>query len=126
MNEKSKEQEFIPLSEGEYRLMDIVWEKGSISAMELAGICLEKYEWKKSTVYTMLKRMGDKGVLVFENRMVSPLVKKEQVDRQESQALLDKSYGGSLPDFFAAFLQDRKLTKEEAIRLQDLIREATK
>lgn len=123
---QEQELEQIRLSEGEYRLMDIVWERESLPAMELASICLEKFDWKKSTVYTMLKRLGDKGIVLFENKIVRALVKKEQVDRCESQALLDKAYRGSLPDFFAAFLQDRKLTLEEADRIQKMIKEASK
>lgn len=114
----------VKLSESEYRLMDVIWEKEPISAMELAGICLEKYDWKKSTVYTMLKRMGDKGLLLFENKTVESLVEKEQVNKSEGDALLHKAYGGSIPDFFAAFLQDRKLTKDEAERIQKMIEEA--
>ena len=115
---EEKRMENIKLGEAEYRLMNIVWEKGPLPAMELAGICLEQYDWKKSTVYTMLKRLGDKGVLTFEEKVVTALIPKEQVDRMESQALLEKAYRGSVPDFFAAFLQDRKLTREEAVRIQ--------
>ena len=114
------------LSESEYRLMEIVWENGQIEASVLAGICLERFDWKKSTVYTMLKRLGDKGALLFEKRMVKPLIEKEQIDRSESEALLNKSFGGSLPNFMAAFLQGRKLTEEEANRLLEMIEEATK
>ena len=116
----------VRLSESEYRLMDVIWEKEPISAMVLAGICLEKYDWKKSTVYTMLKRMGEKGLLLFENKMVESLVEREQVNRSEGENLLHKAYGGSLPDFFAAFLQDRKLTKEEAERIRKMIEEAAR
>ena len=123
---EEKRMENIKLGEAEYRLMNIVWEKGPLPAMELAGICLEQYDWKKSTVYTMLKRLGDKGVLTFEEKVVTALIPKEQVDRMESQALLEKAYQGSVPDFFAAFLQDRKLTKEEAVRIQKMIEEAMK
>ena len=114
------------LSESEYRLMEVVWENGQIEASVLAGICLERFDWKKSTVYTMLKRLGDKGALLFEKRMVKPLIEKEQIDRSESEALLNKSFGGSLPNFMAAFLQGRKLTEEEANRLLEMIEEATK
>ena len=114
------------LSESEYRLMEIVCENGQIEASVLAGICLERFDWKKSTVYTMLKRLGDKGALLFEKRMVKPLIEKEQIDRSESEALLNKSFGGSLPNFMAAFLQGRKLTEEEANRLFEMIEEATK
>ena len=123
---EEKHMENIKLGEAEYRLMNIVWEKGPLPAMELAGICLEQYDWKKSTVYTMLKRLGDKGVLTFEEKVVTALIPKEQVDRMESQALLEKAYRGSVPDFFAAFLQDRKLTREEAVRIQKMIEEAMK
>ena len=123
---EEKRMENIKLGEAEYRLMNIVWEKGPLPAMELAGICLEQYDWKKSTVYTMLKRLGDKGVLIFEEKVVTALIPKEQVDRMESQALLEKAYRGSVPDFFAAFLQDRKLTREEAVRIQKMIEEAMK
>ena len=123
---EEKRMENIKLGEAEYRLMNIVWEKGPLPAMELAGICLEQYDWKKSTVYTMLKRLGDKGVLTFEEKVVTALIPKEQVDRMESQALLEKAYRGSVPDFFAAFLQDRKLTREEAVRIQKMIEEVMK
>ena len=123
---EEKRMENIKPGEAEYRLMNIVWEKGPLPAMELAGICLEQYDWKKSTVYTMLKRLGDKGVLTFEEKVVTALIPKEQVDRMESQALLEKAYRGSVPDFFAAFLQDRKLTREEAVRIQKMIEEAMK
>ena len=123
---EEKRVENIKLGEAESRLMNIVWEKGPLPAMELAGICLEQYDWKKSTVYTMLKRLGDKGVLTFEEKVVTALIPKEQVDRMESQALLEKAYRGSVPDFFAAFLQDRKLTREEAVRIQKMIEEAMK
>ena len=123
---EEKRMENIKLGEAEYRLMNIVWEKGPLPAMELAGICLEQYDWKKSTVYTMLKRLGDKGVLAFEEKVVTALIPKEQVDRMESQALLEKAYRGSVPDFFAAFLQDRRLTREEAVRIQKMIEEAMK
>lgn len=116
----------IKLTESEYRLMEIVWEREPIAATDLAGVCLEKFDWKKSTVYTMLKRMGDKGILLFEEKMVTSLIKKEQADRSESNALLMRAYGGSVTDFFAAFLQDRKLTKEEAARIQKMIEDAAK
>ena len=121
-----QDRELSRLSESEYRLMDIVWENGQIEASVLAGICLERFDWKKSTVYTMLKRLGDKGALLFEKKLVKPLIEKEQVDRSESEALLNKSFGGSLPNFMAAFLQGRKLTEEEAKSLLEMIEEATK
>ena len=116
----------VKLGDSEYRLMNVIWEKEPVSAKELAEICLEKFDWKTTTVYTMIKRMGDKGVLLFENKMVRSLVSKEQVNKYEGEALLQRAYDNSVSDFFAAFLQDRKLSKKEAERIKKLIEEATK
>ncbi|MBD5460561.1 MAG: BlaI/MecI/CopY family transcriptional regulator [Lachnospiraceae bacterium] len=116
----------IRLSESEYYLMDIIWEKQPIGSTELARCCLEKLGWKKSTAYTMLKRLTDKKAAKNENAVVTALIDREMVFRQESEALLEKSFRGSLPDFFAAFLQDRKLTREEAEKIAAMIKEAAK
>ena len=123
---KEKEKRMVRLSDSEYRLMDILWEKEPMLATELAEVCFEKYEWKKSTVYTMLKRMGDKDILRFENKMVESLVNRDEVNKSEGEALLHKGYGDSLPAFFAAFLEDRKLSKSEATKLKKMIEDAAK
>lgn len=114
----------IRLSESEYHLMNIIWEREPVGSTELARCCLERLGWKKSTAYTMLKRLTDKKAARNENAVVTALIGREMVFRQESEALLKKSFGGSLPDFFAAFLQDRKLTREEAEKIAEMIREA--
>lgn len=116
----------IRLSESEYHLMNLIWEKQPVGSTELARCCLERLGWKKSTAYTMLKRLTDKKAAKNENAVVTALIDREMVFRQESEALLKKSFGGSLPDFFAAFLQDRKLTGEEAEKIAEMIREAAK
>lgn len=114
----------IRLSESEYHLMNIIWEREPVGSTELARCCLERLGWKKSTAYTMLKRLTDKKAARNENAVVTALIDREMVFRQESEALLKKSFGGSLPDFFAAFLQDRKLTQEEAEKIAEMIKEA--
>ena len=122
-----KEQETKPLklSESEYRLMDLVWNAEPVNSTELVRLALKELGWKKSTTYTVLKKLVDKQALDNEQAQVRSLVKKERVIRYESDTLLKKSFGGSVPDFVAAFLKDRKLTKEEALRLKCLIEEAT-
>ena len=112
------------LSDTEYRLMEFIWEKEPLTTTELSKLCLQAFDWKKSTVYTMLKRMGEKEVIIVKDSVISSLIKKETADRMESEALIEKSFGGSLPNFLAAFLQDRKITKQEAEKLQQLIKEA--
>ena len=98
--------------------MELIWEKEPLTTTELSKLCLQAFDWKKSTVYTMLKRMGEKEVLIVKDSVISSLIKKETADRMESEALIEKSFGGSLPNFLAAFLQDRKITQQEAERLQ--------
>ena len=114
----------IRLSESEYRLMDVIWANEPMLATELVSICREKYEWKKQTVYTMLRRMGEKDLLLFENKKVVSKEQRDFVNKSEGEELLHRAYGDSLPDFFAAFLQDRKFSKEEAEMLRKMIKEA--
>lgn len=116
-------QEF-RLSDSEYRLMDIVWEMEPVNSTELVKEAFGRLGWKKSTTYTVLKKLAEKAVLQNEDAIVHALVKKEQVVRYESEQLLNKSFAGSLPDFMAAFLKDRKLTQAEAVRLKQLIEDA--
>ena len=84
-------------------------------------LCAEELGWKRTTTYTVLKKLCAKGIFRNENSIVTALVKKEQVQRYESQSLLEKSFGGSLPRFITAFLGDRQLSQEEADELQALI-----
>lgn len=120
----NKETDF-RLGDSEYKLMELLWLHEPVSSMNLARLCLDTLGWKKSTVFTMLKRLIEKKAVQNQNAIVTSLINRNQVIRYESEALLAKSFDGSLPDFFAAFLQDRKLTLEEAQRIEQMIKEAT-
>lgn len=113
------------INESEYRLMDILWDMEPVNSMELAGLCRERLGWKKSTTYTVLRKLGEKKVLRNENAVVRALVSRDEVQRQESREFLKKKFHGSLPAFIAAFLQEEKLTKKEAEELQKLIEQAS-
>ena len=106
------------LFEGEYRLMDLIWEQEPIRSMDLVRLCLERLGWKKSTCFTVLKKLAQRGFVKNEKAVVTALVKRE------SKAVVDKSFGGSLPAFVTAFLSDRRLTEEEAEKLRDMINKA--
>jgi len=112
------------LFEGEYRLMDLIWEQEPIRSMDLVRLCLERLGWKKSTCFTILKKLSEHGYIRNENAVVTAMVKRDEVQRQESKAVVDKSFGGSLPAFVTAFLSDRKLTKEEAWEIREMIEKA--
>lgn len=116
----------LKLFDAEYKLMDIIWELGPINSTELTRICQKKLGWKKSTTYTMIRKLSNRGILQNENATVTALVKRDQVRKYESETLLEEKYEGSLPVFLATFLQGRKLSKSEAQELQKLIEEATK
>lgn len=109
--------------ESEYRFLCILWENEPVESPVLVKLCNERLGWKKSTTYTVIKKLTEKGVVKSENTVVSALVKKEEVDRQEGEELLLRTTNGNVPAFLAAFLKDRKLSKEEAERLRRLIDE---
>ncbi|MDE7211324.1 MAG: BlaI/MecI/CopY family transcriptional regulator, partial [Lachnospiraceae bacterium] len=90
----------------------------------LVQLCNEALGWKKSTTYTVIKKLSDKGIVKNENTIVSSLVGKTEVDRQESEELLQRTSHGHIPTFLAAFLKDRKLSREEAEHIRQLIDEA--
>lgn len=112
------------LFESEYRFMEIVWEREPVRSMELARLCLEILGWKKSTCFTVLKKLSDRGFVRNEKAVVTAAVTRDQVRKRESEAVVDRSFGGSLPAFVTAFLSERKLTKEEAEEIRAMIERA--
>ena len=107
--------------EGEYRCLNILWENEPIASPKLVQLCNEKLGWKKSTTYTVIKKLIDKGIVKNDNTIVSALVSKEEVDRQDSEELLQRTSKGNIPAFFAAFLKDRKLSREDAEHIRQII-----
>lgn len=116
--------EELKLYESEYRFMDLIWEAEPVNSTELVRMAYERLEWKKSTCYTVLKKLADKGFVKNEHAVVTALVRKDEVQKYESEALIEKSFGGSLPAFLNAFLKDRKLTRKEAEEIREMIERA--
>lgn len=114
------------LSDSEYRFAELVWEQEPVNSTALARLAGERLGWKKATAYTVLRKLCEKGILKNEHATVRACVKKEQVQKQESEALLRKSFDNSLPAFVAAFLKDRRLSSEEAEELKRMIEEASR
>lgn len=114
------------LFDAEYKFLDIIWDLEPVNSTELSKECLQKLGWKKSTTYTMIRKLSERGILKNENATVVSLINKEQVQKYESEILLEKSFDNSLPTFIAAFLKDKKLSKKEAEEIKKMIEEATK
>lgn len=109
------------LGDSEYRLLNLVWDNAPVPSGQLVKLCQEAFGWKKSTTYTQVKRLGEKGLLQNEKSMITPQVTRDQVQRQETDRFVDRTFNGSLPGFVAAFLRGRTLTEEEALELKQLI-----
>lgn len=107
--------------ESEYRFCLILWENEPIGSAELAKICKEKLGWSRTTTYTVIKRLSDRGVVVNENAVVRSLISKEEIQKAEIDELVQKKFEGSLPDFIATFTRHQKLTDEEIKQIRNLI-----
>lgn len=116
----------LKLCESDYRFMSVVWDCAPVSSGTLVRLCQDRLGWKKSTTYTVLKKLAEKGFLKNENSTVSALIPREEVQIFESGYVVDKAFGGSLPAFVAAFTRGRSLTAAEADELQRLIDESRK
>ena len=105
----------------EYRFCLILWEQEPIKSTELAKLCKERLGWSKTTTYTVIKRLSDRGVLKNENTVVTSLISKEQAQMAELDELMEKKFEGSLPAFIAAFARRQALSQEEIQELERLI-----
>lgn len=111
------------LTEAEENLAEIIWLNEPIRSPELVKICKEKFDWKKSTTYTMLKRLEEKKIVQNDNSIVESLVKKEDFYSEQSKIFVEENFEGSLPRFLAAFTRRKKLSKKEVQELERLINE---
>lgn len=113
----------IQLAETEYEFAEIVWRRGSMTSGDLVQECEKKLHWKKSTTYTVLRRLCDKGILKNENAVVTPLLSKEEYDALQTEQFIDKNFSGSLPRFLAAFMSRKKLNEKQIAEIQRMIDE---
>lgn len=109
------------LAEGEYRFACIVWDNEPLPSGKLVELCREELGWKKSTTYTVLKKLVDRGILRNEDAVVTAAVPKEDVLREESRAVVERTFAGSLPSFLAHFMGGRTISDAEADELKALI-----
>ena len=109
------------LTDAEESVAELIWQQGPMSSGQLVALCAQQLGWKKSTTYTVLKKLCEKGVLRNERSTVTSAVPRAAVDNQAAEAFVDRTFGGSLPGFLTAFMGGRKLTDREAEDLKRLI-----
>lgn len=111
----------LKLCESDFRFMCIVWDNEPLSSRRLVELCNEKLGWKKSTTYTTLKKLCDKGFAQNVETTVTSLVDKDDVQAYASNRFVENSFSGSLPDFLVSFLGGKKISGKEAEELKHLI-----
>lgn len=109
------------IPEGEYRFCLIMWEHEPVSSLELVKLCQQKLGWKRTTTYTVIKRLGDRGVLKLENGIVTSLISKADAEQAEAESFMESKFGGSLPAFVAAFTRKQKLSDQDLDEVQRMI-----
>lgn len=107
----------------ETKFAEIIWENEPVSSTQLVKIAEKQLEWKKSTTYTVLKRLCEKGLFENNQGIVQSKIKKDEFYSLQSERFVDETFRGSLPAFFAAFTGRRKLTKTEIDELKRMVNE---
>lgn len=111
------------LTESEEKFAELIWENEPIGSGDLVKLCDKEMNWKKSTTYTILKKLCEKGIFQNENAVVSSLITKNDYYAKQSIRFVEDTFGGSLPKFLTAFIGGKKLSKHQAEELKKLIDE---
>ena len=111
------------LGEQETKFANIIWDNAPFKSSELVRLAAESLQWKKSTTYTILRRLCERGIFKNENAMVYVILTREQFYGGQSRKYVEDTFGGSLPRFIASFIDGRKLTTEQAAELKRFIEE---
>ena len=105
----------------EQKFAELIWQNEPISSGELVKLCQKDLDWKKSTTYTVLKKLCEKGIFQNINGMVTSLISKDEFFSLQSKNFVDETFDGSLPAFIAAFTKKQKLSKKEIDEVQKMI-----
>ena len=105
----------------ESRFAEIIWQREPVSSTELVKLAATELDWKKSTTYTVLRRLCERGIFQNQDGTVTSLISKQEFYAVQSEKFVEDTFSGSLPAFFAAFTTRKKLSEAEINELQKLI-----
>ncbi len=111
------------LGEIETQFADLIWDNEPLSSGELVKLAADKLSWKKSTTYTILRRLCEKGIFQNQDGLVTSLISKEELQSAQSEKFVEDTFAGSLPQFLTAFARRKKLSKQEIDEIQRFIDE---
>ena len=109
------------LGEVESRFADIIWKNEPLTTRELVEICSRELDWKRTTTYTVLKKLSERGIFICQDSVVRSLVKREEFYSIQSERFVEQTFSGSLPAFIAAFTSRKKPTKDELDEIRRMI-----
>lgn len=115
--------ELYKLGEMEQKFAELIWERAPIGSGELAKLCDSAFGWKRTTAYTMLKRLCDRGIFENQNGTVVVIQSREEFQGAQGEQFINETFNGSLPQFLTAFTRRKKLSKTEVAELRKLIEE---
>lgn len=115
--------EELTLFDAEKKLMDIIWDEAPVESGKLVKLADERLNWNKSTTYTVLRKLKNKGFVSNEDAVVDVLIPKEDVQVMESNQIVEERFSGSLPKFVASFLGKRSLSDKDADELMKIIKD---
>jgi len=107
----------------ESQFADIIWKNAPLSSRDLVKLCQQQLEWKKSTTYTVLKKLCDRGIFRNEDGIVSPLVSRQEFHARQSQRFVEETFQGSLPAFISAFASGKKLSPQDVSDIRRMLDE---
>ena len=105
----------------EQKFAELIWQNEPVGSGDLVKLCQKELEWKKSTTYTVLKKLCEKGIFQNINGMVTSLISKDEFFALQSKNFVDETFDGSLPAFIAAFTKKQKLSQKEIDEVQKMI-----
>lgn len=107
----------------ESQFADIIWKNAPLSSRDLVKLCQQQLEWKKSTTYTVLKKLCDRGIFQNEDGVVTPLVSRQEFHARQSQRFVEETFQGSLPAFISAFASGKKLSPQDVSDIRRMLDE---
>ena len=111
----------VEFGEVQMKFAELIWENEPVGSGDLVKLCSEKFEWKKSTTYTVLKKLCEKGLFQNIDGVVTSKISKEDFYSQKSEEFVEEAFGGSLPAFLSAFTSHQKLSKKDIAEIRNII-----
>ena len=111
----------VELGDVQMQFAKLIWDKEPVGSGELVKLCADEFGWKKSTTYTVLKKLCEKGLFQNVDGVVTSMISEKEFYTRKSEEFVEETFGGSLPAFLAAFTSRQKLSKKELAEIKKII-----